>query len=284
MPVVDGPTSSSTSTRTSRDSTSLADDNEISTTCSSAKKLRLSIETEEQDADNYYILMSFSILRSVLAKCKCEICHESIELVDYESLRAGLSHKLSLQCKNCGVIETFHSSSTGKKVDPGSGARRTMFDVNLRSVLAFREIGKGHNAMNTFTGLMNLAKPISKTQYDKVNDKLFQVYQDTALYSCEEAATETIQKIDEKDPYGITDCQVSVDGSWQKRGHTSLNGVVTVISKENGKCLDHIVLSKKCKGCQTWSNKTSHPGYNSWKANHDCQINHKGSSGSMESR
>ena len=32
-----------------------------------------------------------------------------------------------------------------------------------------------------------------------------------------------------------------------------LNGVVTLISRENGKCLDYSVLSKKFKGCQYWS-------------------------------
>ena len=43
-------------------------------------------------------------------------------------------------------------------------------------------------------------------------------------------------------------CQCSFDDSWQKRGHSSLNGVVTAIS--NGKCVDHQILSEYCKGCQ----------------------------------
>jgi len=77
---------------------------------------------------------------------------------------------------------------------------------------------------------------------------------------------------------------VSVDGTWQKCGHSSLNGVVTVMSKENGKCLDHIVLSKACKGCQKWSNRTNHSEYNSWLTNHDCNVNHRRSSGSMEGK
>ena len=32
---------------------------------------------------------------------------------------------------------------------------------------------------------------------------------------------------------------VSADGSWQKRGHSSLNGIVTIISTNNGKCVDN---------------------------------------------
>jgi len=45
----------------------------------------------------------------------------------------------------------------------------------------------------------------------------------------------------------IQNCQVSVDGSRQKRGDFSLNGVLTLISKENVECLDFIVMSKSAK-------------------------------------
>ena len=276
-------------TDTPRPSSSSADkatssaDTESEISCSSAKKLRLSIENSKGERDNYYIIMSFQILKAVIGKLKCEWCRENLELVDNEPLRAGLSHKLSLQCKICGILEIFHSSSATDNANPDSVARRSMFDINLRSVVAFREIGKGHKAMSTFAGFMNLSKPISKTQYDKANEKLLRAYQDACFQSCKEAAFETTAKLGGGSD-SVTDCQVSVDGTWQKRGHSSLNGVVTIISKESGKCLDHIVLSKTCKGCQIWSNKTNHPGYNGWVANHDCSINHKGSSGSMESK
>ena len=35
----------------------------------------------------------------------------------------------------------------------------------------------------------------------------------------------------------IVDTAVSVDGSWQRRGFSSLNGVVTAVSMETGKFL-----------------------------------------------
>ena len=215
--------------------------------------------------------MSFSILQTVVGRCKCEFCQESLDLVDNESFRAGLAHKLLLQCRNCGIMDTFYSSPVTCNVYPDSKARRPMFDVNLRSVLAFREIGKGHKAMNTFSGFMNLSKLLSKTQYDKANEKLLKAYQDACIQSCKEAALGTINKLGRSSD-AVTDYQVSVDGTWQKCGHSSLTGVVTVMSKENGKCLDHIVLSKACNGCQTWSNRINHHEYNSWLANHDCSI------------
>lgn len=38
------------------------------------------------------------------------------------------------------------------------------------------------------------------------------------------------------------------DGSWQKRGHSSLNGVVTGASLETGKVIDIQCLKKYCQG------------------------------------
>ena len=48
---------------------------------------------------------------------------------------------------------------------------------------------------------------------------------------------------------------VSVDGTRQRRGHNSHNGVVTAISVTTGKALDVEVLSNYCKGCSQWKNK-----------------------------
>ena len=47
----------------------------------------------------------------------------------------------------------------------------------------------------------------------------------------------------------IVDTEVSVDGSWQRRGFSSLNGVFTVISMEVGKILDSKPMSRSCKAC-----------------------------------
>ena len=80
----------------------------------------------------------------------------------------------------------------------------------------------------------------------------------------------------------VSNCQVSVDGTWQKRGHASINGVVTVIADNNGNCLDTHVLSKTCFGCKMWEGKKNYPRYNDWLLNHVCSTNHEGSSGSME--
>jgi hypothetical protein len=49
---------------------------------------------------------------------------------------------------------------------------------------------------------------------------------------------------------------VSCDGTWQRRGFTSLHGCVTIISMENGQMLDIKPLSKVSKA---WKKHASFP-------------------------
>ncbi|GBM89365.1 hypothetical protein AVEN_59473-1 [Araneus ventricosus] len=68
------------------------------------------------------------------------------------------------------------------------------------------------------------------------------------------------------------DITVALDGTWQKKGHTSINGVITTTSLDTGKVIDFECL---CKYCFTCENKS--------KDCKDCQKNYEGYSGGMES-
>ena len=52
------------------------------------------------------------------------------------------------------------------------------------------------------------------------------------------------------DKYGILDISVSFDGSWQKRGHCSHNGMAAVIDLLTGVAIDTEVLSNYCPKCK----------------------------------
>ena len=68
--------------------------------------------------------------------------------------------------------------------------------------------------------------------------------------------------------------EVSWEGTWQKRGNSSLNGVVRIIASDTGKYNDYRVLLKTCNACASWEcRKESEPGL------HDQFL---GSAGSME--
>ena len=76
------------------------------------------------------------------------------------------------------------------------------------------------------------------------------------------------------------DCLVSVDGTWQKRGHQSLLGAVYVIEYQTGKVLDYKVFCKFCHDCNLHRIGTKILQISWWKESHES--NFDGSSGSME--
>lgn len=63
---------------------------------------------------------------------------------------------------------------------------------------------------------------------------------------------EAVQEV--KDITESTNLSVAIDGTCQKRGYGSLNGVVTCTSIETEKVLDVHILSKYCLGCQLATN------------------------------
>ena len=149
--------------------------------------------------------------------------------------------------------------------------------IPLTSSIAFREIGRGFEAIKNFSRCMNI-ESYNNITYN-IHKLLFDAYNDVAKESMQKAASDVNQLCSQKvNIYGL--CQVSADGTWQKCGHASLNGIVTIIS--NGKCIDNEVLSKYCRGCQMWHGKKGTAEYDSWFSEHDCQANNDKSSGAMK--
>ena len=79
---------------------------------------------------------------------------------------------------------------------------------------------------------------------------------------------------------------VLVDGTWQRRGFSSLNGVVATVTVSTGKVVDIEIMSRNCKSCESHeSMRISNPvDYDIWKNNHEknCQLNYVVSAPSME--
>ena len=50
----------------------------------------------------------------------------------------------------------------------------------------------------------------------------------------------------------VADIVVSCDGTWQRQGFSFLNGIVTIIASDTGKCADYRVKSKQCASCRSW--------------------------------
>ena len=141
-----------------------------------------------------------------------------------------------------------------------------------------REIGLGLSALQAFAKCLNTLPPMNQGSYDALFENLSKATKLVANDSTVQAAVEVRE---EKD--GIRDSMVSVDGFWQRRGHTSHNGLVTAISVSPGKALDIEILMNYCKGCSRWTKEQQGtPEYRSWKKSHKCSLNHAGSAGSMK--
>lgn len=101
----------------------------------------------------------------------------------------------------------------------------------------------------------------------------------------EEAEKNMVRAIfEECDLEGSTEIQASGDGSWQRKGFSSKNGVVTLMGAKTGKALDFEVMTKVCMVCAKYSGPNQGPLYEEWLEAHqpNCTINHTGSSGAME--
>ena len=127
------------------------------------------------------------------------------------------------------------------------------FDVNNRAVLAAKNIGIAHEGLKKFAAVMNMAPPMNQSAYKQTETKIKEAAELVAEKSMVPAATAAKKHYDENDD-GMVDIAVSGDGTWRKRGYTSLYGVVAALSVVTGKVLDVEVMSKECRVCAV--NKT----------------------------
>ncbi|XP_065678497.1 uncharacterized protein LOC136093423 [Hydra vulgaris] len=235
------------------------------------------LQPQSNKNESNYVIIDLNIIVQILTLVgTCPDCEsKSINInIDHKN-KKGLSSLLLLSCTKCSWKTKFYTS---KKV--ASKTSEKSFDINLRSVVGMREIGKGLSALEKLCGFLNLPPPIQKATFNDVQNKILLPYKCVAMQSMINAALEF--KL--RDDTGVSDITVSCDGTWQKRGHNSLNGIVSVIAVDTGKCLDYRVRTKKCKACELWEDKFNSDEYEEFMQKHknDCHLNHIGSAGSME--
>ena len=240
--------------------------------CSSAKKLKPTAPIESDMLEkSFNFLINFKIFEQILLMVgSCPDCRSGITLEEVPKKRMGFSLCLSIACSGCSWKHEIQTSQPVNNAVKSPG--RQMQIVNLLSVIAFREIGRGHEALKTFSACMDMPAPITIKAFNAINRVIHQVYGKVAFESMQRAANEIkIKHHATADASGIVDCQVSVDGTWQKRSYSSLNGVVTAISEE-GKVIDLQAMTKYCKLCEYWSRAKCTAEYEEWLANHQVLI------------
>lgn len=229
---------------------------------SSGKKLRFDSYEHFDTSANGNFIFDLTLLSNVIRDfVQCKFCDatDSIQLlVLNDGFESGLVLNFQLRCTECLENVIFKNS----KLVPES----KLYDTNLKFVYAMRSIGKGLTAGNEFCALLDLPKPPQK--YFSYHKKLLTAIQDCAEDSMLRATQEAVEENN-----GCTDLAVAVDGSWQRRGFKSLNGLVSVTSFDTGKVMDVSVHSKYCHKCTVDQNVD---------LNHVCTKNYDGTSGGME--
>lgn len=226
---------------------------------------------------NFNMLMDFRIFQSIIdGISRCQECNESVSTSTNMTKKHGCSLCIEIRCRKCLWKKEFFTSPV---VEQSTSPGKNGFEINLRFVMAFREVGRGHEAMKMFCQCLNLPCPMTYNSYQAINEKLLLAYEKVA----EESTVSECAKIREQagDVNSLADTTVAIDGTWQKRGFSSLNGAVVATSL-NSKAVDYHIMTKYCKACSYWESKRGSDDYETWKAGHSCSINHKSSAGAME--
>lgn len=223
-------------------------------------------EIDDNTGDSGYnnVIVSISILSNMLVSAtECKYCklEGTLTVKEDEGARQGLACKLSVVCSECNFSHEFWSSNkTGG-----------FFDINIKSVYGLRSIGKGSVSGRTLFGMLDLPDPPQR--FERYNPMFINSLEKIAEASMIKATEETVELNTKEDGSTSRHISIGIDGTWQRRGFSSLNGVVSVSSFDTSKILDVEVLTKYCHTCKTSKGKAK---------NHFCDKNFEGSSGTME--
>ena len=229
----------------------------------------------DSELDGYRVVDMSCLAALITSSCSCSDCGGTLSLS--ERRRWGMAAELSLQCSGCGMgTAQVMSRKVGR-----------FLEVNRRAVFAGRAVGMARERLVRFCALMNMPTPMSKSTYQRHQAALLNAANTVAQQSLDNAA-ETVRKLGEEE--GSTspgDIPVTFDGTWMRRGHTSLHGAVTVISLATGQLLDYEVYTKFCHTCtrkrsDVAAGRMTQAEFTAWYETHQRAVTTTGSSGSME--
>lgn len=131
---------------------------------------------------------------------------------------------------------------------------------------------------------MNLSKPLTANKYDKIVIRLNIVSKEVANETIRDNSEDLLFKSKNTNDDTVIHTIVSCDGGWHKSGYSSLDGIATVISMDNGKFFDTEPMARICKSCLLHAKlRNSNPKrFEDYKLTHAFKRNHIGTTGNME--
>lgn len=247
---------------------------ETETTFASTSAQKLSTAEDREiitdPGHGYRIIAFLSVFSAISQLVICQECKGPIKFG--ESSSRGLGFKIVVQCK-CRV-QYINSCPL---VDDKS------CEINRRMVFVMRLLGVGREGINLFCGLMDISQGFSTTLYYASLENIYSGAK--AVWElCAKKAVKEEKAKNAEHGNPETDISVSGDGTWKKRGYSSLFGITTLIGKYSSKVVDLVVKSSYCHACKWWQSKSGTEEYDDWFEEHssECTANHDGSAGKME--
>lgn len=221
-----------------------------------------------------YRLVSLVLLFAAISTfSSCKSCKVG-DVVVSEGTRNGLAPSIIFTCTECPAQLSL---SLSPKL-PGC-----FFEINRLAVFGMRLIGRGRQALVKLCAALNMPNPMSRSSFSGHQTALNDAAEQIAERSMN-AASSAVQAA------AGQDIAVSADGTWMRRGFSSLYGAMSVIAWETGRVLDVYVLSRFCsscskKQCERRAGKLTAEDHEAWKAQHkpNCSANYSGSAPAMES-
>jgi len=247
------------------------------TSSASQRKVRNSAESVPTVSNDFcYVLLEFFTVFHFLENVvKCKTCGGDVNFE--RSHQRGLGFKNKVRCDGPCPDQSVQSCPFAKNA----------YEVNIRVSFAMRMLGVAYAGLRAFCRLMDMATPVVESFYslacNKIRDSCRKISEISMNKAAKEEKNLTIAANNYLNPSSVG---VSSDGSWMKRGFTSLHGIVGVIGLKSGKVLDCVIKSACCKSCEYWESKAGEEpeAYDEYVNNHYpvCNANYEGTSGGTE--
>ncbi|XP_059166973.1 uncharacterized protein LOC131949201 [Physella acuta] len=234
---------------------------------SSYQKLNKPDDTVTENSSlSGYRFINIEDLVSFINLFPCPSCGETKDnLFHINEQLTGINTKLTFECSMCKNISTFSHKE----------------NVNLRFQVAMYGIGCHENKGRRFLAAMDMPQPVSSVRAAVYKTRIHNATKQAADMSMKQAAEE-LQAVE-----ATSEVTVSCDGTWQRRGFSSKNGISTCLSVSNkvpAKVLDVDILTNHCDTCCKMAKKLGDDEFAKWLEGHKhlCKKNHDGSAGAME--
>ena len=161
-----------------------------------------------------------------------------------------------------------------------------MFEINQKSVLASRIIGKGRRILDKFCSFIDLSIPVQRkafAEHTKNLEKIaFELRKENLLKAAHLTKTKMLQATESTD--AIIDLPTCFDRSWNSRGWLAKKGFASAIAENISQVIDIVFKNSTCRLCddkklQLKNNVIDNLEYLYWYTSHEenCLYNHQGS-------